>query len=249
MTRALYHARALAMNRMEEEAEALGADGIVGVRLEVNLSTNPIRMQRGARTASGKSGRGRTGFPRSRRDLERSWRRVAQPRGRAVGVSIASRWVGSNNAACAVGASRDRRPRYALGQNVAEFIAIGTAVRHRERRALPEQARQAVPVGSQRAGLLDADPLRLPARRLRDGQLRLLRAAAPAPGARDGQLRAHRVHPRALRRARARDRAPAGRGRGARRDRHRRRDRRGAAALVAIRTRTTSATPRSRPAR
>src|SRR3954454_9699218 len=45
MTRALYHARELAMNRMEEEAEALGADGIVGVRLTVNLAMNPLRFE------------------------------------------------------------------------------------------------------------------------------------------------------------------------------------------------------------
>ncbi len=37
LTQALYHCRELAMTRMEEEAEALGADGVVGVRLEVNL--------------------------------------------------------------------------------------------------------------------------------------------------------------------------------------------------------------------
>ncbi len=37
MTRALYDARELAMSRMEEEADALGADGIVAVRLDVNL--------------------------------------------------------------------------------------------------------------------------------------------------------------------------------------------------------------------
>jgi len=35
LSQALYHARELAMNRMEEEADVLGADGIVGVRLEV----------------------------------------------------------------------------------------------------------------------------------------------------------------------------------------------------------------------
>jgi uncharacterized protein YbjQ (UPF0145 family) len=35
LTQAMYHARELAMSRMEEEADALGADGIVGVRLEV----------------------------------------------------------------------------------------------------------------------------------------------------------------------------------------------------------------------
>ena len=33
LTQALYHARELAMSRMEEEAQELGADGIVGVRL------------------------------------------------------------------------------------------------------------------------------------------------------------------------------------------------------------------------
>jgi len=35
LTQAMYHARELAMSRMEEEADALGADGIVGVRLDI----------------------------------------------------------------------------------------------------------------------------------------------------------------------------------------------------------------------
>ena len=35
LTQAMYHARELAMTRMEEEADHLGADGIVGVRLEI----------------------------------------------------------------------------------------------------------------------------------------------------------------------------------------------------------------------
>ena len=35
LTQAMYHARELAMTRMEEEADQLGADGIVGVRLDV----------------------------------------------------------------------------------------------------------------------------------------------------------------------------------------------------------------------
>src|SRR5947208_2473373 len=35
LTQAMYHARELAMTRMEEEADELGADGIVGVRLDV----------------------------------------------------------------------------------------------------------------------------------------------------------------------------------------------------------------------
>ncbi len=36
LTQATYHARELAMSRMEEEADRLGADGVVGVRLVVN---------------------------------------------------------------------------------------------------------------------------------------------------------------------------------------------------------------------
>lgn len=35
LSQAMYHARELAMTRMEEEAQALGADGVVGVRLDV----------------------------------------------------------------------------------------------------------------------------------------------------------------------------------------------------------------------
>ena len=82
LTQAMYSARELAMTRMEEEADELGADGVVGVRLDVG--------------------------------------------------------------------------RYAWGANMVEFLAIGTAVKHRERRAAPRAERAAVherPVGP---GLLDA---------------------------------------------------------------------------------------------
>jgi uncharacterized protein YbjQ (UPF0145 family) len=58
LSQAMYEARNLAMTRMEEEADQLGADGIVGVRLTIN--------------------------------------------------------------------------RYAWGENMAEFIAVGTAIKHRE---------------------------------------------------------------------------------------------------------------------
>ena len=37
LSSAMYHARELAMTRMEAEADALGADGIVGVRLEIEF--------------------------------------------------------------------------------------------------------------------------------------------------------------------------------------------------------------------
>jgi uncharacterized protein YbjQ (UPF0145 family) len=35
LTAAMYHARELAMTRLDEEADALGADGVVGVRLDI----------------------------------------------------------------------------------------------------------------------------------------------------------------------------------------------------------------------
>lgn len=38
LTQAMYHARELAMTRMEEECDALGADGVIGVRIEVSRS-------------------------------------------------------------------------------------------------------------------------------------------------------------------------------------------------------------------
>ncbi|HUO73703.1 MAG TPA: heavy metal-binding domain-containing protein [Solirubrobacteraceae bacterium] len=37
LTQAMYHARELAMTRMEEEADQLGADGVVGVRLNIGM--------------------------------------------------------------------------------------------------------------------------------------------------------------------------------------------------------------------
>jgi uncharacterized protein YbjQ (UPF0145 family) len=64
LSEALYHARELAMHRMQEEAADLGADGIVGVRLEVRgfaerghtaefLAVGTAVRERGA-TASGR---------------------------------------------------------------------------------------------------------------------------------------------------------------------------------------------------
>ena len=49
LTQAMYHARELAMTRMEEEADQLGADGIVAVRLEVSrarVGQRPRRVRR-----------------------------------------------------------------------------------------------------------------------------------------------------------------------------------------------------------
>lgn len=128
MTRALYHARELAMTRMEEEAAELGADGIIGVRLVVNLDTNPQRLawdayrtwQAWAREA---------GFPRQTTALGAQWQ------GRWQQVA----WAQWNSHCQRMGwgpqpppwARPKKQATYSFGQNVAEFLAIGTAVRHR----------------------------------------------------------------------------------------------------------------------
>src|SRR5579883_1440867 len=72
-TRALYHARELAMTRMEEEADALGADGIVGVRLTIQLGLNQVRQQWELYTEWQEWARG-AGFPRSSTLLGAGWK-------------------------------------------------------------------------------------------------------------------------------------------------------------------------------
>ncbi len=118
LTQAMYHARELAMTRMEEEADQLGADGVVGVRLDIG--------------------------------------------------------------------------RYEWGAELAEFIAVGTAVKHRGGELHRAAQRPAVHLGSERPGLLDAAARRLSARWAGDGQLRLPRRP-PGParqrGSRSGATR------------------------------------------------------------
>jgi hypothetical protein len=149
---AMYHARELAMTRMEEEADSLGADGIVGVRLEVG--------------------------------------------------------------------------RHEWGGELAEFIAIGTAVKHAEgelHRAPNGRSFTSDLSGEDFWTLLSAGyrPVGLVL-----GKLRLPRGA---PERRDvgqprrPQPRDAELHAGDRRRARARDGANVGRGRGARVRGHRRR--------------------------
>jgi uncharacterized protein YbjQ (UPF0145 family) len=128
-TRALYHARELAMNRMEEEAEALGADGIVGVRLTVNLSTDPTRVawQQYRRWSAWSK---QLGFRRPQ---------AAPTAGYFTGWAelAGAQWqqwcqqMGWAQIPLPPWAQPTGRASYALGPNTAEFIAIGTAVRHR----------------------------------------------------------------------------------------------------------------------
>jgi uncharacterized protein YbjQ (UPF0145 family) len=69
LTQAMYHARELAITRMEEEADALGADGIVGVRLEVGRYewgeslAEFIAVGTAVRSADGQSRRAPNGKP------------------------------------------------------------------------------------------------------------------------------------------------------------------------------------------
>jgi uncharacterized protein YbjQ (UPF0145 family) len=69
LTAAMYNARELAMNRMEEEAAALGADGVVGVRLDVNYyewgsdSAEFIAVGTAVKAENGQSYRNKLGKP------------------------------------------------------------------------------------------------------------------------------------------------------------------------------------------
>ena len=69
LSQAMYHARELAMTRMEEEANALGADGIVGVRLEVTRHewgqslAEFVAIGTAIRSRSGQSFRNAHGMP------------------------------------------------------------------------------------------------------------------------------------------------------------------------------------------
>ena len=129
MTRALYHARELAMNRMEEEALALGADGVVGMRLTVSLASNPLRLE-WSLYREWQQWAKRAGFPERTLNMGPAWqsfRPLAAAQWRSWCEQMG--WAPEPIAPWL-------RPRaqvtYPLGQNIAEFVAIGTAVRHRE---------------------------------------------------------------------------------------------------------------------
>ncbi len=69
LSQAMYHARELAMSRMEQEAAALGADGIVGVRLEIGFHqwgqnlAEFIAIGTAVRSSDGKNHRNAKGMP------------------------------------------------------------------------------------------------------------------------------------------------------------------------------------------
>jgi uncharacterized protein YbjQ (UPF0145 family) len=69
LTEAMYNARELAMTRMEEEADELGADGVVGVRLDVNYyewgkdAAEFIAVGTAVKAESGVSHRNKAGKP------------------------------------------------------------------------------------------------------------------------------------------------------------------------------------------
>jgi uncharacterized protein YbjQ (UPF0145 family) len=69
LTEAMYNARELAMTRMEEEADELGADGVVGVRLDVNYyewgndAAEFIAMGTAVKAENGQSYRNKKGKP------------------------------------------------------------------------------------------------------------------------------------------------------------------------------------------
>ena len=129
VTHALYHARELAMNRMEEEAAELGADGIVGVRLTVNLSPDP--QPAGWQQYRNWNSWGRkAGFRRPPTVIAAGW----WPAWESLASEQWHRWCAQLGWAIVPLPPWTRQggqASYAYGPNTAEFIAIGTAVRLR----------------------------------------------------------------------------------------------------------------------
>src|SRR6185436_7013102 len=123
MTRALYHARELAMSRMEQEAEELGGDGIVGVRLVVNLNADPMRIA-WKQYRQWQSWAHAAGYPRRVTNLGASWwanwQRVAWGQWQTYCAQMG--WPPQP----APWSLPPKEATYSLGQNVAEFLAIGT---------------------------------------------------------------------------------------------------------------------------
>ncbi len=114
---------------MEEEADALGADGVIGMRLTVSLAQSPVRMQWELYREWQDWGK-RVGMPERSLSLGASWQSwasLAAAQGSAYCQQMG--WVPEP---IAPWARPRRKVAYALGQNVAEFVAIGTAVRHRD---------------------------------------------------------------------------------------------------------------------
>ena len=128
MTRALYHARELAMTRMEEEADELGADGVVGVRLTLRLGMNPVK-QAWILYREWQDWARRTGFPRSSTCLGPQWERWQQVAGPMW--SHYCQQLGWQPEPPAPWTRPRAQTSYAFGQNAAEFLAIGCAVKHR----------------------------------------------------------------------------------------------------------------------
>jgi uncharacterized protein YbjQ (UPF0145 family) len=120
--------RELAMNRMEEEADELGADGIVGVRLTVKLGVNSVRQQWDLYRQWQDWARG-VGFPRSSTLLGNGWtgwHRVADP----MWTHYCGQ-VGWKHEPPAQWTRPRAQATAGFGENAAEFLAIGCAVRHR----------------------------------------------------------------------------------------------------------------------
>ena len=78
LTEAMYNARELAMTRMEQEALELGADGVVGVRLDVNYyewgsdTAEFIALGTAVKAEDGRSHRNNQGMPLPRTSRART---------------------------------------------------------------------------------------------------------------------------------------------------------------------------------
>jgi uncharacterized protein YbjQ (UPF0145 family) len=130
MTHALSHAREQALRRMEAEADALGADGVVGLRLTLKLSLNPQRLEWQQLRAWNAWAKEHT-FRRPPDLPQTGWFKGWQQ----VSTAQWKQWctqMGWTQVPPPPWAQPPGQVGYSLGTNTAEFIAVGTAVKHRD---------------------------------------------------------------------------------------------------------------------
>src|ERR1700723_2607703 len=130
LSQAMYHARELAMSRMEAEADALRADGIVGVRLDVEMKEfgadiaefiavgTAVKAEEGAGGGGGDHWRNnkKQQFTQALYDA----RELAMSRMQAEAEELHAEGI--------VGVQL-RQHSHTWGSHTTEFFAIGTAVR------------------------------------------------------------------------------------------------------------------------
>lgn len=146
LSEAMYNARELAMTRMEEEADQLGADGVVGVRLDIGRyewgkdMAEFIAIGTAIRHKEGKLHRAPNGRPFTSDLSGQAFWTLMQTGKRPVGMVMGSCGV------LGIVEVKLHENNHGWGSHVIEFFAVGTAVIPNEHVAEGHQLPDITPV-------------------------------------------------------------------------------------------------------